>query len=103
VVQDKKRKAVVDGIGDGAAVQDAVSVSRQEEAEADRFATNNLLPPREYKAFVKGGGFTRKDIMRFASEIGVAPGIVVGRLQHDKHIPWNRHNCLKAKYTWETE
>ena len=31
----------------------------------------------------------------FAQEIGIAPGIVVGRLQHDGHWGWNRGHKLK--------
>lgn len=38
------------------------------------------------------------EILAFAKEIGIHPGIVAGRLQHDKIIPPNRCSKLKEKY-----
>ncbi len=37
-------------------------------------------------------------ILSFAERIGVAPGVVVGRLQHDGHLGFNRMNQLKMKF-----
>jgi HTH-type transcriptional regulator/antitoxin HigA len=39
---------------------------------------------------------TDADVVRFASEIGIAPGIVVGRMQHDKIWGYNRGHNLKT-------
>jgi hypothetical protein len=33
-------------------------------------------------------------------EIGVAPGIVVGQLQHKGRLRRNQLNTLKRRYTW---
>jgi len=42
------------------------------------------------------------DIKTFAAEIGIAPGIVLGRLQHDGIIPYKAGlNSLKVFYRWE--
>jgi len=71
------------------------SVGEEEEQEADRYAGNILIPPAEYRAFVKEGKFFRTQIMAFARKIGIHPGIVVGRLQHDGHIEHSWHNNLK--------
>lgn len=38
------------------------------------------------------------EIVSFAKTIGIHPGIVAGRLQHDKIIPPNRCSKLKDKY-----
>ena len=38
----------------------------------------------------------------FAAEIGIAPGIIVGRLQHDQLLNYNSElNSLKVKLKWE--
>ncbi len=38
--------------------------------------------------------------VQFASEIGIAPGIVVGRLQHDGKLPPSHCNELKCRLEW---
>ncbi|WP_406447582.1 hypothetical protein OHB14_61770 [Streptomyces sp. NBC_01613] len=35
------------------------------------------------------------NIKTFAHEAGIAPGIIVGRLQHDGALPWTHGNNLK--------
>ncbi|MDK2970558.1 MAG: HTH-type transcriptional regulator / antitoxin HigA [Candidatus Sumerlaeota bacterium] len=61
------------------------------EREANEFAGNLLIPANEYGCFTARNRFTEGEVVRFAGEIGIHPGIVVGRLQHDKRIS---HNCL---------
>jgi HTH-type transcriptional regulator / antitoxin HigA len=72
------------------------------EEDADDFAADTLIPRREYEHFVHGCEyFSKENVKRFADEIGVAPGIVVGRLQYDRHLPHSHLNDLKVKYEWE--
>ncbi len=40
---------------------------------------------------------TRAAVLQFASRIGIHPGIVVGRLQWDKILPYTHLNALKVK------
>jgi HTH-type transcriptional regulator / antitoxin HigA len=63
------------------------------EAEADRFSRDVLIPPRQTAELP--GLKTDDDVRRFADRIGVSPGIVVGRLQHDQLWPHSRGNKLK--------
>jgi len=70
------------------------------EDQADRFARDTLIAPGEYRAFVSMGDFGHAAVAEFAHRIGVAPGIVVGRLQHEGLIPSNRLNRLKRHYTF---
>jgi HTH-type transcriptional regulator/antitoxin HigA len=44
---------------------------------------------------------TEIDIRYFAEKLGIAPGIVVGRMQHEKLLPFNRFNKLKEKFLWK--
>ncbi len=70
------------------------------EKEADRFASNVLIPPGEYQKFMEGGSYTEFEIKRFAGRVGIAPSIVVGRLQHDGLIPQNYFNGMKMRLAW---
>ncbi len=63
------------------------------EDEANSFAENLLVPPD--RAPQLAGLATDSDVEDFAREIGIAPGIVVGRLQHDGKWGWNRGHKLK--------
>jgi HTH-type transcriptional regulator/antitoxin HigA len=65
------------------------------EAEADRFSRDLLIPPGEATELSQLK--TALAVRKFAGRIGVAPGIVVGRLQHDGHWPHSRGHQLKRK------
>ena len=68
------------------------------EQEADGFASRVLIP-REYEADLAELTSIR-DVVEFAERLGIAPGIVVGRLQHDKRWPHNRGNDLKQRFVF---
>lgn len=72
-----------------------------EEAEADAFASETLIPSSELSAcFPESDAPSARLITKFAKQIGVAPGIVVGRLQHLGRIPFSSLNGLKVRYKW---
>jgi hypothetical protein len=73
------------------------------EAEANRFAADTLIPPDALAGFVRrvGKTLTSDDIHDFADAIGVGPGIVVGRLQHDGVLDWHQGNSLKQTLNWD--
>lgn len=70
------------------------------EEEADAFARNILIPPADYKVFRSTTRPTLGEVESFAAHIGIAAGIVVGRLQHDGILPMNTGNGLKVRYKW---
>jgi HTH-type transcriptional regulator/antitoxin HigA len=74
----------------------------EEEEQANRFAGDFLIPPVEYQSFVKVGDFSVGSIRRFASNFEIAPGIVLGRLQHDGLIPYRTqlNTLLKRSFRW---
>ncbi len=76
---------------------DEEGVEGPREQEADSFARSWLVPDRDYDAFVADGHFTESTVREFAKLIGTAPGIVVGRLQHDGHVQPSRLNFLKER------
>lgn len=80
-----------------------VNIQKQKEAEANCFAATYLIPPEKYKTFlaVHSSRYFSKDAIReFSQEVNIAPGIVVGRLQHDGHLPQTHCNDLKIRFDW---
>ncbi len=71
------------------------------EQEADAFASRTLIPPKFEPHLAELQ--TNADVREFAQEIEISPGIVVGRLQHDKRWPFNRGNDLKQKFVFIDE
>jgi addiction module HigA family antidote len=70
----------------------------EKEQEADQFSRDFLIPPKEYHTFLEDRRFNLTSIQRFAANLGITPGIVVGRLQHEKVIPFNQGNSLKKRF-----
>ena len=70
------------------------------ETEADRFAADFLIPPERWAAFAGARPHTAARVRAFADEEGIAPGIVVGRLQHEGLIPHDRLNSLRTRLEW---
>lgn len=73
----------------------------KEEEEADAFARDFLIPSGEWHRFVEAGRFSETRVRAFANETGIAPGIVVGRLQYEKRIPYTHLNAHKVSYAWK--
>lgn len=71
-----------------------------QEREADKFASNHLIPSGEYSTFTKTYDFSIKSIENFSQEIGIHPGIITGRLQHDGLLPYTQHPC-RIRYKWK--
>ena len=73
----------------------------EKEEEADAFARDRLIPPAALRKFVQSwDGRSLAPIEDFAQKIRIAPGIVVGRLQHDKLLPNSHGNRLKVFFRW---
>lgn len=70
----------------------------EDEAEADKFAGEVLIPQRKFDMFVSKRSFTDASMREFAALIGIDVGIVVGRLQKEGYLKYNWHNDLKTKY-----
>ena len=64
--------------------------NEDKEKEADEFASKELLPAKEYEEFLKKGDISKTAVSQFALSINRDPGIVEGRLCHDKLVKWNK-------------
>ncbi len=73
------------------------------EQEANAFAAKVLIPdPRVLDEFVSGVVSAAR-VRSVAARIGIAPGILVGRLQHEGILPRSHLNRLKVFYQWTQE
>lgn len=82
-------------------IENINGLDEDHEDEANRFA-RDLLIPREHASrlpMLK----SQAQVVAFAKEVGIAPGIVVGRLHKDGLLRWDRMNELKVKYEWAGE
>lgn len=73
------------------------------EDEADRFARDLLIPSADspkLEALGRRGRVSKAEVQAFATKVGIAPGIVVGRLQKEGWLPWSHMNDLKVRYQW---
>ena len=82
-------------------LEGANGMDEEREAEANAFAGDHLIPPRAWKRFTKHADFSLQAIQDFAEHVGIAPGIVVGRLQHEGQLPHTHGNRLKIFYRWK--
>ena len=86
-----KKEVFVDGTtGHGNSIED----------EANAWAADFLVPRTAWQEFIAAGDYRAMSVRQFADEQGIAPGIVVGSLQHGKLLPWNRLNRLKVRLRW---
>jgi HTH-type transcriptional regulator/antitoxin HigA len=76
----------------------------QSEDEANRFAGEFLIPSAALQPLRAAYPYiSNESIIRFANDQGIAPGIVVGRLQHEKLLDYKQGNGLKRKLEWAVE
>ena len=68
----------------------------RDEEEANAWAADQLIPPRDAPELARL--ITKESVKAFAHRIGIHPGIVVGRLQHDRTISFKQMNDLKVRF-----
>ena len=91
-----QRRIVIDGL-------DADPDVAEIEGEADLFARDFLIAPQDWIDFCADSNFTPSSVEEFAQSIGIAPFIVVGRLQKERRIDYNQLTTLKPRYEWAAD
>lgn len=81
-------------------LEDECEATSDEEREANEFAEATLVP-RDRSEELQALQPDKDSILRFARRVGVAPGLIVGQLQHRKRVPLDRLNWLKRRYDWD--
>jgi HTH-type transcriptional regulator/antitoxin HigA len=69
------------------------------EGEANSWASARILADSLVEE-CRRNRLTHRFVLTIAHESGVAPGLVVGQLQHLKLLPQNQLNKLKRRYRW---
>ena len=92
LLMHRRRRIIVDGsaIGGDPAI----------EKEANCWAADFLIPHEDWRKFAAEGSFTRDAIIAFAQGMGIASGIVTGRLQRENRLPYSRMVDLKERFAW---
>lgn len=70
------------------------------EEEANRFSRETLIPTEVFQRFIEQKTFNNETIHEFSEQVGVGPGIVVGRLQHEGYLDNHQGNKLKQVIKW---
>lgn len=71
----------------------------EQERQADHFARDWLIPPEHAKGLATLKK-TYAAVDAFAKQIGIAPAIVVGRMQKERYVSWGELNKVKVHYKW---
>lgn len=87
VLQKAKRKMIVN--------QENKQEDSILEIEADTFAKETLIPSKYIEELKY---IDENSIINLANKLSIHPGIIVGRLQKEKRIPYSKYNYLKCKY-----
>ena len=74
-----------------------------QEAEANEWASSTLILKSAWQQFVATSPRSAQVVRAFADEQGVAPGIVVGMLQHKGLLLWTNLNGLKVRLSWKAQ
>ena len=72
--------------------------TEEDENIADTFVKETLILTEEFNVFTAQNDFSKTTICAFAQEEHILCGIVLGRLQKEGFINYNRCNDLKTKY-----
>ena len=71
------------------------------EDEANRFAADQLIPPGTWMLLRQLNLRSITEVQLFARRYRVAPGVLVGRMQRERMIPWSHLNALKTKLAFK--
>lgn len=72
--------------------------SEQDEKAADSWSRDTLISEKDFLEFVQRRNYSASNICEYAKKLGIAPGILVGRLQNEGCIKHSMLNELKEHY-----
>lgn len=84
-------------------LEGANGLDPEKENEANAFAQEELIPVKAFIKFIAQRDFNKTAITNFAHTMGIAPGIVVGQLQHKGLLDVQFCNDLKQRFKWAHE
>jgi addiction module HigA family antidote len=72
-------------------------MDQRKEKEANDFAEKNLLSEKELNEIMQLATISETEIEEYSKKFRTPPGVIVGRLQHIKRVPFNFGNGFKRK------
>ncbi len=72
--------------------------SEDDEKAADNWFGDILISSDDFESFRRDRDYSERRVLQFAKAQGIAPGIVVGRMQLEGMIKYSMLNNLKEKY-----
>lgn len=72
-------------------------IDQVKEEEANSFATKILLPENEFQQIIDSNPLNEDMINHFANKFRTPAGVIIGRLQHLKIVPFHFGNRFKQK------
>ena len=85
---------------DGPIIEESEITSNKMEAEANRFAFETLIP-REFREELFELRPSVQRIFAYSKKIGIAPGVVVGQMQHFGELAQSKLNGMKRRFVWK--
>ena len=93
VLKHGSQKIIIDGINKNGPLED----------EANQWAADFLVPPEAWSELRSKTPFTKSNIIAFARQVEISPGIVVGRLQRERRLKYSEMTDLKGLFGWTDE
>ena len=72
--------------------------SEDDERTANKWSGDMLIASKDFETFRRNRDYSERNVLRFAKAQGIAPGIVVGRMQLEGMTQYSMLNHLKEKY-----
>jgi HTH-type transcriptional regulator/antitoxin HigA len=76
---------------------EGTEIDQEKENEANAFAAKVLLTESELKEIIDAAPLNENIICEFANRFRTPPGVIIGRLQHLKLVPFSFGNKLRKK------
>ena len=76
---------------------EGTEIDQEKEEEANAFAAKILLTENEFQQIIDVAPLTEEMIYEFAEKFRTPAGVIIGRLQHLKLIPFHIGNGFRQK------
>ncbi len=90
ILKHGKKDFFIEGISE-------IHLDETKEREANEFAANYLIPPRDFRRFVEQGDFSEAAILQFADAVETHPAVIAGRLSHEELIHFKEAAAFKIR------
>ncbi len=90
VLKHGNQRIIIDGIDKSGPLED----------EANHWAADILIPREAWSQFRIQTRITKPGVTAFARQLGISPGIIVGRLHRERRLQYNEMADLQGRFEW---